>query len=181
MIVKTIKSITICLILSIITAFSFFLITCYYGSLTLLMVFALGVLLSVIHLFTQQSENFLIRFSKLAMPLIALFIVSYMVYVEFNYPVTEKLVAMSSFERGLTFISQLDKETIMNFLYRFFGVVSLKYIVGLYGFYTLGSFIIKHFKFEGYTEHLFSEQPSNDGNLVKKHLKRKSSKFKRRF
>jgi len=181
MLVKTIKNITICLLLSVVSAFLLYLVVCYTGSLELWLIFLLGFLLSVIHLITAQSENSFVRFSKLAMPLITLFIVSYMVYVEFNYPTTEELMAMSSFERGLTFISQLDKETIMNFVSRFFQVVSLKFLIGLYAFYALGSFIIKHFKFEGYTQQLFSEQPSDDGNLVKKHLKRKSTKFKRRF
>tara|TARA_B100000795_G_scaffold60130_2_gene40181 strand:- start:13532 stop:14077 length:546 start_codon:yes stop_codon:yes gene_type:complete len=181
MLVQTIKDITICLLLSIISSFSLYLVVCCTGSLELWLIFLLGFLLSVIHLITAQSENTLVRFSKLAMPLITLFIVSYMVYVEFNYPTTEELMAMSNFERGLTFISQLDKETIMNFVSRFFQVVSLKFLIGLYAFYALGSFIIKHFKFEGYTQQLFSEQPSDDGNIVKKHLKRKSTKFKRRF
>lgn len=181
MIVKTIKNITICILLSIVSAFSFYLLVCYNGSLVLWLIFLLGFSLSVIHLITAQSENSFVRFTKLAMPLVSLFIVSYMVYVEFNYPITDELLAMSSFQRGLTFISQLDKETIMNFVYRFFQIVSLKFLIGLYAFYALGSFIIKHFKFEGYTQQLFSEHPSDDGNLVKKHLKRKSTKFKRRF
>ncbi len=181
MIVKTIKNITICLVLSIVSAFLFYLLVGYNGSLELWLIFLLGFLLSVIHIIAEQSENSFVRFSKLTMPLVTLFIVFYMVYVEFNYPPTAEFVPMSRFERGMTYISQLDKETIKNFAYRFFQIVSLKFLIGLYTFYALGSFLVKYFKFEGYTQQLFSEKSSEDGSLVKKHLKRKSTKFKRRF
>ena len=181
MIVQTIKNITICLLLSIVSAFLFYLLVSYNGSLELWLIFLLGFLLSVIHIIAEKSENSFVRFSKLTMPLVTLFIVFYMVYVEFNYPPAAEFVGLSRFERGMTYISQLDKETIMNFAFRFFQIVSLKFLIGLYAFYALGSFLVKYLKFEGYTQQLFSEKSTEDGSLVKKHLKRKSTKFKRRF